>query len=789
MNNDIKRKTLYLGAFLHDIGKAIQRGLNNETKEQYYGKHPNQGYKFLLNKKELFKNIFSEEDFACLLTYVQAHHESYFSKEEERADKIKDLKLKCLATIVSRADNFSSQERGENESTKFDWRIQRIKPVYSIFEKIELKSSAREDISFYNFRRLNFENIFNKNINSEKELEGLIEEFSENLNNLLKIKNINNIEYGLNYLIYNYFWCIPANTKEKYPDISLYDHLKTTSAIATCIYDYHKEKNELEDYNSITNDSLPRFRLLVADFSGIQKYIFDISKQEKAGKRIRSRSFFVQMLLEDVKMMVLKEFNLPIFNTIFQSGGKFFILLPNLKDVEERINKIQNFINKESIQRFNGEISLNLALSDEFCGKKYKKDNGLSFENFEKVLENALEKLSFKKKKPFIDYLLDTNNSFSINNDFDGKKLCTFCRKFPVDNDKCNLCNQDIEIGEELVKSTSLFLCFSENGKFQLFKHRFDIKEKMNKINESDFVVVINPDPKNLDLNILKYDFIINYLGNYIPRLDFEEIAKKSCKGGDAGVKMLGILKADVDNLGKIFALGLKREILENSNTISRQTTLSRMFDFFFAGYINDVVKEKYSDCYILYSGGDDLVIAGPWDIIIDLAKEINNKFKEYTDHNPDITLSVGIYFCKHNYPFYKAVQNAEMCLEKAKENGKDSICLFNEFILKWKDFNKIYPDEMDRLNSWIKDEKISTQFARNLFKYGEMIRRSKNNNNNLMMWQPLFAYNITKIKDKEIEDWANKVSGMKKEEDSLFEILRSNLSLLAEYALYKNRK
>jgi len=495
------------------------------------------------------------------------------------------------------------------------------------------------------------------------------------------------------------------------------------------------------------------------------------------------------MLLEDVKMMVLKEFNLPIFNTIFQSGGKFFILLPNLKNVEEKINKIQNFIDKESIERFNGEISLNLAISDEFCGKSKKEEN-LSFQDFEKVLENSLEKLSLKHKKPFMNYLTDTNNHFFIVNDFNGKNLCPLCRKFPTNDDKCDLCKQDIEIGEKLVKNTSLFLCFSEEGEFKLFNFRFDIKEKINQIKKSDFVIVINPNSGNLDSNILKYDFIINYLGNYIPNLDFEEISQQSCcdKKG-AGVNMLGILKADVDNLGKIFAVGLKRDECVNYNTISRQSTLSRMFDLFFAGYINDIVGEKYPNCYILYSGGDDLVIVGPWDIIIDLAQEINNEFKKYTDYNPDITLSVGTYFCKHNYPFFKAVQNAEICLKKAKDSGKDSICLFNEFILKWEDFNKIYPIEMKKLDSWLEKEKVSTQFVRNLLKYGQMIRGEKDNKN-LMMWQPLFAYNITKVNnDKEVENWTNKVSGMEKNKDPLFKIIKNNLSLVAEYALYKNRK
>ena len=52
-------------------------------------------------------------------------------------------------------------------------------------------------------------------------------------------------------------------------------------------------------------------------------------------------------------------------------------------------------------------------------------------------------------------------------------------------------------------------------------------------------------------------------MGNYISQKDFEEISMRSCEDkGDKGMKMLGILKADVDNLGKIFSIGLKEKMI-----------------------------------------------------------------------------------------------------------------------------------------------------------------------------------------------------------------------------------
>ena len=58
----------------------------------------------------------------------------------------------------------------------------------------------------------------------------------------------------------------------------------------------------------------------------------------------------------------------------------------------------------------------------------------------------------------------------------------------------------------------------------------------------------------------------------------FEELAEKS-----QGSKKLGAVRMDVDNLGKIFTSGLP----ENQRNITRISSLSRMMNYFFKGYLN----------------------------------------------------------------------------------------------------------------------------------------------------------------------------------------------------------
>lgn len=110
--------------------------------------------------------------------------------------------------------------------------------------------------------------------------------------------------------------------------------------------------------------------------------------------------------------------------------------------------------------------------------------------------------------------------------------------------------------------------------------------------------------------------------------LYFDCIANKS-----GGKKLLGYLKADVDNLGSLFAYGLGDD-LQDRNSISRLATLSRMLDLFFSGRIEQLLSIEYTDCYSVFSGGDDLLIIGRmrdyYGTIIENISPLNSNIVQY---------------------------------------------------------------------------------------------------------------------------------------------------------------
>jgi len=170
------------------------------------------------------------------------------------------------------------------------------------------------------------------------------------------------------------------------------------------------------------------------------------------------------------------------------------------------------------------------------------------------------------------------------------------------------------------------------------------------------------------------------------------------------GRKLLCVLKADVDNLGLVFSIGL-----QNRLSISRYASLSRMLNVFFAGYLVEKIKNitKYRDIYVVFAGGDDLFLIGPWHQTIDFAIEIRKDFSEFCANNRDMGLSCGLYVMKPKYPVRRAARWAEELLENAKSRKKnnliikDGVCIFDE-VMSWEELI-----EQIKFGTWLKEKAL----------------------------------------------------------------------------------
>lgn len=711
------------------------------------------------------------------------------------------------ALLHGRADNYSSSERGKRSE---DYQDYKETPMMSIFGRIKLDKEPPKSHR-YRPNILVPENAFPEKFDlyGPNELNKHLQNFGEDFRKLEKDAKTGNFHdfdamfSNILTILANYAWCIPSNTQEEIPDVSLFDHLKTTCAIAACLYLYHSPNYKEEE---IKEDKADKFLLLVGDLSGIQNYIFNITNIGAGGvaKRLRARSFQLNIISEIISHKILHAFSLPIANILMVSGGKFYILLPKTKESYEKTMSLKKEVDYWFYKNLNAEINVNIATMSL---------SGSDFGNYSEVMKKINHLLQRTKNRPFESILINNNlwedSISSLNVDFEREeKLCKACNKFPGQQQEdgkfiCKRCSDDKEIGQKLPKIKYIAFYKEDLGEFKDYLgYSLDLLNDIKQI-RSDAYLVMNTEKPVLDCRFpVMHRFIANYVSTFISEDDcdackevghcsekdhaivgqpkfFECIASES-----KGRKMLGYLKADVDNLGAAFAFGL-----QENNSISRVSTLSRMLDTFFSGYMQKLIEGNYPELYTVYSGGDDVLVIGPWDSIINFAKELNEEFNRFTCKNENLTLSAGIAFVKHNYPVFRAVEMADNALDLSKNLGKDRLTLFGQ-TLKWDEAPDIIR-ESEKLAKWIEQKQVSSGFARNLLIYSWMNNEfNSTRKTEYLRFLPLMTYDIARnlpsienkdLGKRDIRAWAEDLK-------NLGSPRLKNLGIIANYALTANR-
>ncbi|WP_283108887.1 type III-A CRISPR-associated protein Cas10/Csm1 [Thomasclavelia spiroformis] len=677
---DYKLIDVAYGALLHDIGKFYQRTYEKsdlskrelETtryhKNGNYYSHLHSGYTSrFLNKYLEMNNEFEK--------LTSEHH--HIDESEHFLNIIK--KADQIASAIDRQDELKDNEAENKKGSFITARL------YSVLSEVHF-GKEKNDNSIFSLSTRDQMNIPDANFvrkslkESVDEYKTLFDEFADEIEkNIYLKKRVNFIAYNYMYNLLNkYLVTVPASTYGGVKSaVSLFDHLKISSAIASCLYDKTCYEQEM-------------FYMLEIDVSGIQSFIYQVVEGSgtKPGlsKALRGRSILVGLITNAISYAFLNEFGLTVSNILFNTGGGSMILLPYNQSIEKRVMDLSKKIRKSLFDFFQTDITFVNAMLP--VNKK-------ELETFQTDKAIELKSLLGRNKMRKYQDIIDDADFFFDKIDFNSK--CNTCGRISK-SEQCFICKMVEKISQIYTKNESFGIVYD-------FNKTIDIKN----IETLDLgfvrLLFINDKSYLIDDEISWYVDSINNFGfgneimtaNDVPLdkdsntiLSFEKILKLTPE--EYGDKKLAILKMDVDNLGGIFAFGLKASDEPRvQRSISKYVTMSRLMEFFFGHEIKNIcrevslkINENIDDkvkngtmFYINYAGGDDLVIIGSAYSIVELALEIHKRFTEFTN-NKNITISGGINFQNDKKPIRFGVQMAEEALSMSKNGDKNAITLLD---------------------------------------------------------------------------------------------------------------
>jgi CRISPR-associated protein Csm1 len=579
----------------------------------------------------------------------------------------------------------------------------------------------------------------------------------------------------LDGLLARHTWAIPSAADARAgaaPDVPLYDHARSTAALAETLYRHYREHQMEADEKAVTGEpQRPRLLLVGGDVSGIQAYIFRDREAKGQARRLRARSFLIAALTRATASWFLKALDLPHVCLLSEAGGRFQFLAPYSAQTLTLLRRQREMLHECLLKDYLGEIAVHVA------------ETPLSLADFKGRFAEKLDDLALKletaKAKPVgAESLLKKDHSFVLN--------------FPAaenfgptpSSDELN------RLGRDLVRCSTWIL--SENAESPLPGHSIPLMGGALR-------ACLVEDPRLLRELQPHWLRVENYVGdfgglpvrptaNHVPhwteqalqklpgavRAELEAEQEQPLRAGvvktfhalaqsavnqetGRGRPLLAVLKADVDRLGELFSRGLGEW-----QSPARYAGLSRLLDDFFGARLPVLLQKEFPDTYTVFSGGDDLLLIGPWERMLPLALRLREAFAAFVGHNPCVTLSAALVLVSPRLPLRRAADAVEEDLEAAKAAGRNRIAVLRR-IFSWDAYAELLKDADVLMKQFSGEQAMPSAFLRRLFafaKAAERLERMRDEGGEIplpdLLWNAHYRYQL----GRNIIPWLSKIHG-----------------------------
>jgi len=498
-----------------------------------------------------------------------------------------------------------------------------------------------------------------------------------------------------------YTMFVPSAAWKSETDISLYHHLKSTAAIASCL---HLDGLSAADLDALikafdTTDR-PVAMLVGGDVSGIQSFIYNL-RAKGALKSLRGRSLYLQLLPEAIAGLLLAEFGLTRANLLYCGGGHFYVLVPAVTDAEARLAGIVGRVEKTLLNAHGGRLGVALAMQELRPRDFRRQDFGLAWDGLHL-------RLAREKRRRFSRLLAEPEGLRLVLGPPDSggeKPACSVCgdetdNKGGQGQPLCSMCASFADLSSSLREAAALVEVPTDRREEQT-PTWFDVLANVG----CEYSLEHHPQRGTNAWLLNGTDFVqagfngFRFLAKHVPEgtegtATLEELADHA-----DGINRWGVLRLDVDNLGETFKTGLGAD-----RSISRLSMLSYLLGYFSSARVQAVAREdEYKDkVYLAYSGGDDLFAIGPWSILPGFAERIKDDFVRFTSGR--LTVSAGIFVAPSaRFPVYEAADEAGNAEAESKTTGRNRLT-FLDTALGWSDLPKVVAIK-DGLVGLLKDE------------------------------------------------------------------------------------
>jgi CRISPR-associated protein Csm1 len=467
---------------------------------------------------------------------------------------------------------------------------------------------------------------------------------------------------------------VPAAVYESVPNTTLYGHSRLAAPLSVC----------------------DRVRLLVVDFRGVKEFITNVKGEAEASKRLRGRSFFLQLLQRALTDKLAEVLGLtPLHNISFEPGKLIFVTCglneEKLREAEKLLTDLEEWIAYEI------QFAISVSCEREVENIKILSSNK-KYTKFQNMLYQALESLRVVGKPTVtkdvrVDYFGDVSPRVYDVKEIEGIETLTageVTANAPTDRPRyiseMNLIS--LIVGHSTRNLKYVIEVVYKDGARGENAYRDNVGEIYIEPLNVGFLLVHNRDEVAFVKSLIQTKkgdakrirvFKINDTTNFI----HEDLIDEGVSFGYMTVSTYhpvdegGRFKS-LDDLGNYIALGMidGDRVGEIARRLSafpgRFMTFSTLLDFAFAHIVAREVSPETREgvpVVVLYSGSDDLVIYGKWDEVFELLFRLSELIRKMI---PSVSVSGGVFVFKKKYPIAYAYSFAREYVDVAKRERRN---------------------------------------------------------------------------------------------------------------------